>query len=415
MKKWIYSGKAFVDEEMLKDVWVCVADGVIQAVEQHEYSWAPEEGEAIAKEASGVLIPGMIDTHVHLVHDGIPANDWETDAVLLRPGEFVLKALKNAQIQLKHGVLTVRDCGSRDLADICVRDSVKKGLFRGPRILATGHPITTTAGHMDDRMGIRPGIPYETLGYMGIIADCTDEARQCARRCILEGADYIKINVSSTENVRPLGGLMAPEMTFNMLKAVIDLAHMNMRRVTGHSHGGIAVDHAIEAGIDSLEHGRFISDEQFEKMAAKGIYLTPTLSPDARPPYVEGQRKPADEAWVKKAKSRMYEAVRSADAHGVKVTSGSDAGMAYIHHGEVAWEVEQLHLAGLSTKKSLLATTKYAAMNLGIDHLTGSIKEGLAADLLMLKKDPLEDLEVLKRWEEFIFIMKDGAFISKTV
>ncbi len=415
MKKWIYSGKAFADETMLNDVWVCIEDGIIQTVEQHEYSWIPVEGEVIAKEASGVLIPGMIDTHVHLVHDGIPANDWETDAVLLHPGDLTLKALKNAQKHLKHGVLTVRDCGSRDLADICVRDSVNKGLFQGSRILASGHPITTTAGHMDDRRGIRPGIPYESIGYMGIIADSADEARQCARRCLLEGSDFIKINVSITENVRPLGGLMAPEMPLDILKAIVDLAHMNMRRVTGHSHGGAAVDHAIEAGIDSFEHGRFISDEQFEKMADKGIFLTPTLSPDARPPYVEGRRKPADEAWIQKAQARMYEAVRLADAHGVKITSGSDAGMAYIHHGEVAKEVELLHLAGLSTKKALLATTKYAAMNLGIDHLTGLIKAGLAADMLMLKKDPLKDLAVLNSWEEFTFVMKAGEFISKTV
>ena len=412
MQEWIYSGTALREGQVVNNLWVSVENGKIISLENHEQDWKPTQGQITAYFPDDFLLPGLIDTHVHLVHDGIPAADWECDPVLARAGDLTLRALKNAQKQLQHGITTVRDCGSRDLADICVRDAIDSGQFTGCRIISCGHAITSTAGHMDPRRYIRPGIPYESTAYMGIPADSVGEARQAVRRCIMEGSDCIKINVSITEPVRHLNGNQAPEMTLDVMKEIISIAHQNLRRVTGHSHGGVAVDHAIEAGIDSLEHGRFLSDFQLEKMAEKGIFLTPTLSPDKRPPQKARKRKPSDEAWMERSRARMYGVVQIADRIGVKITAGSDAGMAYVPHGDISYEICYLAEAGLSNVKAIQAGTEYAADNLGISNLTGSIKEGLSADIIVVPQNPVQNPEVLKEWEKFQLIMKDGVAIQ---
>ncbi len=412
MSEWLFVGHALIEARMKKDIWINISDGKISSVYQQNINWIPEVGSILCKYPEGFLLPGLIDTHVHLVHMGLPDESWELDPVTMAPGALSLRALFNAQKSLSHGVITVRDLGSRDLADICVRNAINEGKFIGSRIIAAGHPITTTAGHMDSSRYIRPGIPYESIAYMGIIADTPGEAQKAVRRCLLEGSDVIKINVSISEPVRKLYGLYAPEMTKEMLDAICELAHLNIRRVTGHSHGGIAIDNAIEAGIDSLEHGRFLTDIQMEKMAEKSIYLTPTLSPDARPPLESKKRKPTDVEWTRKARNVMYDAVKRADAIGVKITAGSDAGMAFVEHGQTAYEIEEISKAGLSSIKSILAATTYAAENLGISDTTGSIKAGLYADLLILNKNPLNDVTVLKDKENFDLIMKEGQRIQ---
>ena len=413
MMQWIYSGEAFREGEIDRDVWTSVEDGIIHSIENHDRHWKPSDGEIIASEPDGFLMPGMIDTHVHLVHDGILGSDWEYDPVTVKPGELALRALDNAKKHLLHGITTVRDCGSRDLADICVRDAIESGRFTGPRIMACGHAITSTGGHMDPRRYIRPGIPYETTAYMGIVADSIGDARSAVKRCIMEGSDCIKINVSISEPVRHLLGQQAPEMPLDVIKEIISIAHQNMRRVTGHSHGGLAVDHAIEAGIDSLEHGRFLTDEQFANMANKNIFLTPTLSPDIRPSKNLVKRKPADAAWSERAMEKMNTAVNKAVSHGVTVTAGSDAGMACVPHGDIAYEVGFLSQAGLSNIKAIQSATEYASANLGLSHITGTLKEGLYADMILLPKNPIKNIEILKDWEKFIMIMKEGSIIRR--
>lgn len=413
MSEWIFAGKAFVDGKVEKEIWVEIEGGIIKSVIRNSFEWNPEEGEILKKFPNGFLMPGMIDTHVHLVHDGDPDEDWKTVSMTKNPGMFSLEALKNAKKHIYHGITTVRDLGSRDLVDVCVRDFINSGVFIGPRIIASGHPITSTGGHMDSFRTIRSGMTYEMLGFMGLIADSVEEARKAVRRNLMDGVDVIKINVSLSEHVRRYGEFYSPEMTLDVLKEICDLSHEAHRKVTGHSHGGAGVDRAINAGIDSFEHARFFTDEQFKKMADKEIYLTPTLSPDARPPEESRkQRSNTDNAWIDKAKSVMFDSVKRAAAHGVKITSGSDAGMSYVNHGEVAWEIELLGKAGLSNVQCLLATTSYAAENLGIADQTGAIKKGLDADLLVLKKDPSEDITVLKNHENIELIMKSGKIIQ---
>ncbi len=412
MSKWFYTGKAFIDGEVKKDVWIEIENERIQTIVYNDLDWEPNSGSVIAKFRNSIVIPGLIDTHVHLSHQGRPDESWALDPVTTQPGDLSLQALENAQKSLLNGVTTVRDVGSRDFADICARDVINAGLFIGSRIIAGGHAITTTAGHMDGSRYIRNNIPYDSIANMGVIADTPEEAVKAVRQCILDGSDVIKINVSYSEPVRHFNKTYAPEMTEAMLHAICDFAHLNMRKVVGHSHGGEAVDNAIEAGIDSLEHGRFYTDKQFEKMAAKGTYLTPTLSPEFRSPAKVPGRSSMSQAWLDNLRSIMYDEVQRASSIGVKISTGSDAGMPYVPHGGVAYEMEALTRAGLSNKLALLSATKLAAENVGMGDCAGDIKEGLLADLVVLRKDPIQDIKVLQDKDNIEMVIKDGHIIT---
>ena len=401
MKNWIYAGHALIGRKFVPDTWVSFENGKIVSVSQNSFEWKPEEGEVFARSREGYLIPGLIDTHVHLTRFDDGKHKYRSMVDLFEPaGRQSLKALKHAQQHLRAGVTTVRDLGSSDLGDILARDAINAGEFEGARIVAGGHALTATGGHMDASR-YRPGIPYEGFSFMGYPVDGVAEARRCVRQCIKEGSDVIKVNISTGANA-------APEMMADELQAIIEIAHQRERKVCGHSQGKLGVDWALDAGIDSLEHGRFISDAQFERMAKQGTFLTPTLTPDTYPPNFDHLEEPGA-SWLKGALKVMYPAVLRAYQHGVKVTCGSDASMEYIRHGMVAWEVEQLHKAGLPEIEALMGATEYAAENLGMEDRIGSIRENHYADFVMLKSDPLEDLDVLKKAGDFEFIMKEGC------
>ena len=404
MKKWIYAGHALIEKKFISDTWVSYEDGKITSVSQNSYDWVPVDGEVSVKSRNGYLIPGMIDTHVHLTRFNDGKDKYRSMVDLFEPaGRQSLKALKHAQQHLHAGVTTVRDLGSSDLGDILARDAINAGEFEGARIVAGGHALTSTGGHMDASK-YRAGIPYESFSFMGYPVDGVTEARRGVRQCIKEGSDVIKVNISTGANA-------APEMTLDVLQAIIEIAHQRERRVCGHSQGKLGVDWALDAGIDSLEHGRFISDPQFERMAKQGVFLTPTLTPDTYPPNFDHLEEPS-KSWLVGAKKVMYPAVMRAYQHGVKVTCGSDAAMEYIRHGMVAWEIEQLHIAGLPEIEALMGATGYAAENLGMADKIGFIEENHYADFVMLKSNPLDDLNILKNSEDFEFIMKEGVFVE---
>ena len=404
MTKWVYSGHALIGKKFLEDVWVAIDGGKIASVTQNSIDWKPAGGE-VETWRDGWMIPGLIDTHVHLTSYNDGSNPYNSMVEAFEPaGRKSLKALKHAQQHLRAGVTTVRDLGSCDLGDILARDAINAGEFIGARICAGGHALTSTGGHMDaDKY--RAGIPYSAFSFMGYPVDGPDEARRGVRQCIKEGSDVIKVNVSTGANA-------APEMSFDVLQEIITIAHQRERRVCGHSQGSLGVDWAIEAGINSLEHGRFITDEQFARMAEKGIFLTPTLTPDTYPPNFDNLNE-ISRKWLVGALKAMYPAVRRAHAAGVKVTCGSDAAMDYICHGMVAWEIEQLHKAGLSEIEALMGATTYAAENLGWEDRVGLIAENHFADLIMLKSNPLNDLNILKNAEDFGFIMKGGIKVDE--
>ena len=257
---------------------VLVEDGLISAVSAWE-DFPSHASLEVVDLSQYTLMPGFVDAHTHVVHSGDPAENWAGGPVIDSPADTAFIAARNARRHIEMGVTTIRDLGARDRVDIALRHAIQQGWQVGPRMLVAGHGITTSGGHMDPRPYLRPGIPLEAMGYMGAIADSVDEARRAVRIQLAAGVDVIKINATISEYVRGLGGRYTQELTFEQMDVICQLAHEAMRRVTAHCHGGKGVDDAIRAGVDSLEHGRFLTNEQMDEMAKKGIFLIPTLSP----------------------------------------------------------------------------------------------------------------------------------------
>ena len=314
------------------------------------------------------------------------------------PAATAYKAAVAARRHIEMGVTTIRDLGARDWVDVALRDAIAAGDMPGPRMIVCGHGITGPGGHMDPRRGARPGIPADLLGGIGVIATSPDDARRATWEQLMGGADVIKINATLSEYVRALGGQCTPEMTLDMMRAICEIAHGTLRKVAAHCHGGPGVQAAIEAGVDTFEHGRFLTDEHLTQMAQGGRFLVPTLSPEAR--TIDAGVEPADAGtrrWSAMAAEAMYATVERAYRHGVPVVAGSDAGMPYVRHGEIAYEMHHLAHAGLPNAVVLAGATRIAAQALGIGDCVGQVRAGWEADLVVVAGDPLADLTLLQQ------------------
>jgi imidazolonepropionase-like amidohydrolase len=375
---------------------ILIEKGVIQAVGDWE-QFAPDVGDTLIDASAHTVMPGLIDAHTHVVHSGEPHEDWRLIALTELTPTTAFKAARHARRQVERGVTTIRDVGASDWIDIALRDAINAGWQFGPRMLVAGHGITSTGGHMDASKFARPGIVNEQLNSIGVVADGPDEARRAAWAQIMRGADLIKINATLSEYVRASGGQCSPEMTLDTMAAICEVAHNNGRKVAAHCHGGAGVQAALAAGVDTFEHGRFLTDALLDEIAEKERYLVPTLSPEAR--RVELGETPEDPAlvrWLDMATEAMYDTVARAWARGVQIVAGTDAGMPHVRHGDLPFEMVHLAKAGLTNLAVIESATRVAAKALGIDDLVGQVAAGCMADLLFVDGDPVAALAILE-------------------
>ncbi|HEY0134844.1 MAG TPA: amidohydrolase family protein [Nannocystis sp.] len=322
--------------------------------------------------AGRTLLPGLIDTHVHMASDpqashaeGIARDVASTDA------DAALRGAANARATLLAGFTTVRNVGG-GLADRSLRDAIAGGLVPGPRMLVANHSIGITGGHCDDTNGLRPdlfgGPPDFTVG----IADGPDELRKAVRHQIKLGADVIKI--CATGGVLSQGDAVgAPQLTLPEMQAVVDEAVRAGRKVAAHAHGTVGIKEAVLAGVHSIEHGSVLDSETIALMKRRGTYLVPTVSVGE---YVEhaaasGKLSPESAAKAREIAPRMRESVVKAHKAGVKLAFGTDA-------------------------DAIVAATRDAADLLGLVSL-GRIEVGYIADLVVVEGDPLADITALGR------------------
>ena len=360
----------------------------------------------------GTLMPGLIDSHVHLVGSGEPGDTaFGVGDVMSSIPTVTLNCFHNAQRDLEAGFTTVRDAAARYYGDIALRNAINSGQLRGPRIWACGLGITSTAGHMD-REKVLP--PHLSLPGPSAVADTPDEARKAVRQNLRYDVDFIKFNATLTEHVRRYAGYCAPEMTAETMQALIQEAHWHGRKVTAHCYGGAGATWALDAGIDGIEHGFYLNDPQLEQMASQGTVLCPTLSVVGRfrefgeralPPGAQNL-----ELWRQKAIAHAWKTVRRARELGVKIICGTDAAMPYVRHGENAYELEMLVEAGLSTREALVAATRGAAEGIGFPDV-GRIEPGRYADLVFIDGDPLTDIRVLQAPERITLVIKGGEIV----
>jgi len=359
--------------------------------------------------AGNWVIPGLIDCHVHLcspIEQGVHEPYWKLSTP---PPLKVLYALHNAQETLKAGFTTVRNCGGVSYGmpeDILLRNAIKGEVVPGPRIIACGGGITVTGGHGDR------GIPafmerHPASGLGEVPADGADACRKEVRRKVRMGADFIKIYTTGGVST-PGDGPHSVDFTMEELESIIDEAHLHGKLVATHAQGNKGIKNAVIAGVDTVEHGSFLDRETAALMAEKGISLVPTLG-IFKAILARGREYPNQEA-IRKAEiicEAQSAAVRIALEAGVNIALGTDASVS-IRNGENGLELLELAKEGLSPSETLKAATCNAARAIGFSDQLGSIEEGKSADIVVLDRNPLENLEALAKKESILAVMSQG-------
>ncbi|KRD32030.1 hypothetical protein ASE35_13825 [Lysobacter sp. Root916] len=351
------------------------------------------------------LLPGFIDAHTHLASDH--SEDWAQgfyENMLRFPTEQAFHAQRNAQSALKAGVTTARELGAPDFVDIGLRNAINAGLVQGPRLIVAGHAIGSTGGHCDsvnappDR--IRPAGPLEG------VCNGAEECRLAVRQQMKFGADVIKICAS--------GGVLSesdpvdvPQLTPAELGAIIGEAHNWGRKVAAHSHGDVAARLAVEAGIDSIEHGSFLTPATLQLMKNKGVYLVPTRmtqlwvdeKANTYPPKI-GEKARAAAA----AHTQMF---KQALKIGVPIAYGTDS--AVFPHGLNAREFGDYVDMGMSPAQALMTSSQGSAKLLGIDQDTGTLEVGKAADIVAVPGDVIQNVRAT---EKPVLVMRAGVVVK---
>jgi imidazolonepropionase-like amidohydrolase len=351
------------------------------------------------------LLPGFIDAHTHL--SGQRSDDWNQDVIdgLRRDvPEESIRAAAFAERTLRAGFTTVRNVGAGDFVDVGVRDAVEHGWARGPRVVAGAHALGARGGHCDET-GFPAGRFGAETGVADGIAAGPDGFRDAVRYQIKYGADVIKI--CATGGVLSLkDDVDAPQLTAREMEAIVDEAHRLRRKVAAHAHGDGGARAAVTAGVDSIEHGTFLTRETFALMKKRGAFLVPTLMAyEAIDP--DRSKFPAEIARKARAAMRGRAAsMKLAVSMGIKIALGTDAGV--ITHGTNAREFRLMVKHGLTPVAALRAGTSSAATLLGVAADTGTLVRGKRADIVAVPGDPLADITATER---VFFVMKSGAVV----
>lgn len=340
--------------------------------------------------AGRVVLPGLIDAHVHVV-----AASHDLVGLALQPASLVgAQASQILREMLQRGFTTVRDAAG---ADFGLQEAVARGLYEGPRLFIAGHPISQTGGHADMRPkgvgGQGMFCSCAGLGLVGAIADGVGEVRRAVREQVRNGANHIKIMAGGGVS-SPTDPIDGTQFSVEELRAAVEEAEAANLYALAHAYSPRAVTRAVQAGVRSIEHGNLIDEATARIMKTHGTYLVPTLSTYAALAD-EGQRLGWSQAMLDKlqsVQSRGLHAVKLARAEGVPVVFGTDL-LGHMHarqSGEF-----MLRAAALSPVEVLQSATITAARLMGQEGSIGQIVAGAWADLLVMEGDPTQDLALL--------------------
>ncbi|MFC7536663.1 amidohydrolase family protein [Sphingomonas sp. GCM10030256] len=366
---------------------------------------APEPGASLVDLKDKTVLPGLIDSHVHL------ASDRGGEANLLsmmreEPQMNALEAQWNGIKTLRAGFTTVRNLGDEG-ATLALREAIKRGWVQGPRIVDAASSISTTGGHMDGRGSLNDDL-IAHLPAPENLCDSAESCRRTVRRQIDRGADVIKF--ATTGGVNSGTGL-ATRMVEEEARALVQTAHAYGRKVAVHAHGADGIKLALRAGADSIEHGTVMDDEILRLMKQGGTYYVPTLSTVNG--YLERLGKDPN-AYAPDVKKQIDwrigitgQSLAKAYPAGVKIAFGTDAGVS--KHGRNADEFELLVKYGMPPVEALKAATVNAADLLGLASEIGTVEAGKSADIIAVAGDPLTDVRTLKTVD---FVMARGEVIT---
>ncbi len=348
-------------------------------------------------------LPGLIDSHTHLTMQITPT--YYSDQFRWNPADYAIRSTVYAKRTLDAGFTTVRNVGDNDYDSVSLRNAINAGIVPGPRIFTAGTAIGSTGGHADDTNGYRHDLAGDPGPKQGII-NSPEDAWKAVREHYKNGADLIKI--------MPSGGVLDEgssvdnaQLTIEEVKAIVAAAHDNGFTVAAHAHGAEGIRRAVIGGVDSIEHGTFINDEDMKLMKEHGTWLVPTIiagkyveeqasKPGVYPPQVAAKAKLVGPI-IQAAAGRAYKA-------GVKIAFGTDA--AVYPHGQNAKEFQYMVEAGMPPMFVIQAATTHAAQLLKHEKDLGSIAPGKFADVIAVNGNPLDDVTLLQKVS---FVMKEGV------
>ena len=382
----LFNGK---DEIIRENLSVLISSGKIQDITQNPI--LPAESPVQEIDGRGMtILPGLINVHVHL---SIDAERPFEESLSESPEITLLKIVKNARKTLEAGITTVRDLGCRARLDFEFREGVEMGLVPAPKMLLSGEVITKTGGHGH---------------FIGREADGEAEIAKAVREQVKAGADVIKVMATGgvmTAGVEP--GLAL--YSFEEVQAAADEAKRCRKLTASHAQGAEGIKNAVLAGIDTIEHGIYMTEEIIDLMIERGTYWVPTLTPGSRLSAPEATELIPEDSMIKAKRVKPIHResfAKFCQKEGLKLGIGSDAGVPLVAHDDIVTEMEIFTEYGFSNFEVLKLATHGNAELLKLQDKIGSIEVGREADIIGVMGNPLESLAVLR---EPKLVMKAGV------
>ena len=400
---YIHAGKIYDTDsgKLSSEKTIIISDNKIKSIEKG-YKEASEDDIKIYDLKSKVVLPGLIDFHVHMESQS-GGQDRYVRRFQDNKADVAFKSSVIAKKTLMSGFTTVRDVGGSGV-NISLRNAINNGVIPGPRIFTSGKTIATTGGHGDRTNGFREDLVDDPGPEQGVVNSIAD-ARKAVRYRYKNGADLIKITAT--------GGVMSlakngqnPQFTEEVIREIVKTADDYGMHVAAHAHGDEGMFRAVNAGVTTIEHGSIMADRTMKLMKEKQTYLVPTISAGehvAKMAKIPGYY---PEIIIPKALEvgvQNKATTKKAYKMGVPIAFGTDAGV--FPHGDNAGEFVYMKEIGIPAEYSLNSATITNAKLLNMENLLGQLKEGFYADIIAVDESPLENIATL---ENVIFVMKDG-------
>ncbi|ACB86265.1 metal-dependent hydrolase family protein [Natranaerobius thermophilus] len=380
------------NDEILEQYDVYIEQGSIAKIGKNLANEAKLADWNVIEGTGKYLIPGLIDTHVHLVWDG--SGDPQAEIEGKSESYMALMAARQAQDCLKNGITTVRDVGSPGETVLNLRDAIKGGKLEGANIVSSGSALVMIGGHG---------------WFLGTEISGPEEARRAAREVLKQGADLIKVMATGgiyTQGEEP----GAPQLSEEEMRAAVVEAHNQGKKVASHAQGSTGIHNSIQAGVDSVEHCIFADEKALTNMQDRNIFMVPTLAVMKRMADI-GVGGGLPEYAAEKAKRVVKihkETFKTAVDLNVKIAVGTDLFAPYLPVEQYFTELKIMNDYGMSLSDVLKSATSVAAELLQLED-RGVIAENKVADLVLLNENPLNDVKAYQNQE---MIIKEGRIIK---
>lgn len=399
----IHAGRLIdvAEGKALKERSIVIEAGRIERIEK---GYITAEDAELIDLRDATVMPGFMDMHVHLDMELNPPGSY-SEALYLNSADYALRATVYARRTLEAGFTTVRDLGATDKeALLGLRNAINRGYVVGPRIYAAGKAIATTGGHADPTNGVREDLRGDPGPKEGVI-NGPDDAYKAIRQRYKDGSDVIKLTVT--------GGVLSlaksgdnPQFTDRELEAIMTAADDYNFVVAVHAHGAEGMKRAIRAGVDSVEHGTYMDREAMKLMKERGTWYVPTISAGewvAGLSKIDGKLPEVVRPKAATIGPQISDTFAAAYDYGVKIAFGTDSGVS--PHGDNGKEFTYMVKAGMPPMEAIRAATLNAATLLRVEDELGQVAPGYHADIVAVKGDPLNNIELL---EAVDFVMKGG-------